>query len=47
MNVFVEEAGAATDDRARPYFHPLIVERLAEVLRHRRLHAALGVKATV
>jgi len=43
MNVFVEEAG----DRARPYFHPLIVERLAEVLRHRRLHAALGVKGTV
>lgn len=47
MNVFVGDAGTAACDQARPYFHPLIVKRLAEVLEHRRLHAQLDVTATV
>ncbi len=41
MNPFLEGIDAETYDSARPYFHPLIFERLADFFQHRKLRAAL------
>ena len=43
MNVFDDDIGAAVYEAARPSFHPSVVQRVAEVLRGRRLQLALDV----
>jgi ubiquinone/menaquinone biosynthesis C-methylase UbiE len=43
MNPFLEDLDAANYDSARPYFHPLVIRRLADFFQQRRLTAALDV----
>jgi SAM-dependent methyltransferase len=43
MNPFLDGVDPADYDNARPYFHPLVFERLADFFQQRRLCAALDV----
>jgi SAM-dependent methyltransferase len=43
MNPFLDGVDPADYDSARPYFHPLVFERLADFFQRRKLKAALDV----
>ena len=43
MNPFLEDVDAAHYESARPYFHPLVFQRLADFFERRRFPAALDV----
>jgi SAM-dependent methyltransferase len=43
MNPFLDGVDPADYDSARPYFHPLVFERLADFFQRRKLSAALDV----
>jgi ubiquinone/menaquinone biosynthesis C-methylase UbiE len=43
MNPFLEHVNPANYDRARPYFHPSVLRRFAELLQQPRLASSLDV----
>jgi len=43
MNPFIDGVDPASYDSARPYFHPLVFQRLADFFQERKLKAALDV----